>query len=92
MGRSGWLRIELLVLLHEVRLDADLGLGEVEGLAPVVAGQHDLHEGFEGQAHLALELAVGLQGCIGLRAVPDLSRVHGRLVPPEGGNAGRELH
>ncbi len=57
--------IEGLVLLHEVRLDADLGLGEVEGLAPVVAGQHDLHEGFKCQAHLSLELAIGLQGRIG---------------------------
>jgi len=54
-----------LILLHEIGLDADLRLGEVEGLAPVVPGQHDLHQGLEGQAHLALEAAVGFKRRIG---------------------------
>ncbi len=35
--------VELIVLFHEIRLDGDLGLGEVEGLAPVVPLQHHLH-------------------------------------------------
>ncbi len=84
--------IELFVLLHEIGLNADLGLGKVEGLAPVVALEHDLHQGLEGQAHLALELAVGLERRVESRAVPDPSRIDRRLIPPELGDARGELH
>ena len=90
-GQIGMGCIIGLIFLHEIRLDADLGLGEVEGLAPVIPGQHDLHQGLEGQAYLALEAAVGLERRIGGRAIPDPAGVDRRLVPPELGNARSEL-
>ena len=82
-------RVEGLVLDHEVGLDRDLGLGEVERLAPGVALEHHVHQPEEEEPDLALELAVA--PARGLLAVPDLALVHAGLVLPERGHARREL-
>ena len=74
---------------HEVRFDGDLGLGEVEGFAPVVTFQHHFHDCLEEQPDFALELAIGPFRC-GF-PVPDLALVHAGLVLPEGGDTRAEL-
>jgi len=83
------LAVELLVLGEEVGLDADLGLGEGEGFAPVVPLEHHLHQRLEEEPDFPLELTVGPERR--LLPIPDLAAVDAGLVFPEGRDAGREL-